>query len=96
MGRNWDFAKEQGRKQRLDAALLQHQGNAFENGIEVPLNPPLFSHDATMQSYFSKAWSRVSQNEIDRHLGIAKTPQGNDLVSKIRSLRECHFQSSRG
>ncbi|PMG63009.1 MULTISPECIES: hypothetical protein [Vibrio] len=91
MGRNWDFAKQRGRKQRLDAEL-----NAFENGIEVPLNPPLFSHDATMQSYFSKAWSRVSQNEIDRHLGIAKTPQGNDLVSKIRSLRECHFQSSRG
>lgn len=91
MGRNWDFAKQRGRKQRLDAEL-----NAFENGIEVPLNPPLFSHDATMQSYFSKAWNRVSQNEIDRHLGIAKTPQGNDLVSKIRSLRECHFQSSRG
>lgn len=91
MGRNWDFAKQRGREQRLDAEL-----NAFENDIEVPLNPPLFSHDATMQSYFSKAWSRVSQNEIDRHLGIAKTPQGNDLVSKIRSLRECHFQSSRG
>lgn len=91
MGRNWDFAKQRGRTQRLDAEL-----KAVQTGVEVPLNPPLFSHDATMQSYFSKAWSRVSQNEIDRHLGIAKAPQGNDLVSKIRSLRECHFQSSRG
>ncbi|MFA0113774.1 hypothetical protein AB4407_08805 [Vibrio sp. 10N.261.46.E11] len=91
MGRNWNFAKQRGREQRLDAEL-----KAFQTGVEVPLTPPLFSHDATMQSYFSKAWSRVSQCEINRHLGIAKMPQGNGLVSKIRSLRECHFQLSRG
>lgn len=91
MGSNWDFSKQQGRKQRLEAEL-----NAVKSGVNVPLTPPLFSHDATMQAYFSEAWSRVSQNEINRHLGITKMPQGNDLVSKIRSLRECHFHSSRG
>lgn len=91
MGRNWEYSKQQGRKKRLDAEM-----QAFKHGVPVPSVPPLFSHDATMQSYFEKAWTRVSQSEINRHLVLAKTPEGNDLVSKIRSFRECHFHSSRG
>ncbi|MEZ8102130.1 hypothetical protein [Vibrio bivalvicida] len=89
MGRNWDYSKEQGRKQRLAAELT-----ACNGGAPVPLIPPLFSHDATMQSYFNTAWHRVSQCEINRYLGLAKTPQGTDLISKIRSLKECHFSQS--
>ncbi|GLQ73277.1 hypothetical protein [Vibrio penaeicida] len=91
MGRNWDYAKQRGREQRLEA-----ESKAIETGVKAPLTPPLFSHDATLQSYFSKAWHRTSQQEINRHLGLVETPQGNDLISKIRSLKECHFQSSRG
>ncbi len=91
MGRNWDYSKQKGREMRLDAEL-----NALQTGVNVPLKPPLFSHDATMQSYFEKAWHRVSKNEIQLYVGAVSIPQGNDGLQKIRSLRECHFQSSRG
>ncbi len=88
MGKNWDYSKQRGREKRLEAEL-----NAQQNGVPVPATQPLFSHDATMQKYFETAWLRVSQNEINRHLGIAKTPEGTDLISKIRSLKACHFPS---
>ncbi|PMS49924.1 hypothetical protein [Vibrio parahaemolyticus] len=83
---NWQFAQVKGKEMRLEAELIAHKG-----GAPVPRNPPLFSHDATLQSYFNKAWQRVSQCNINRHLGLAETPQGTDLIAKIRSLKQCHF-----
>lgn len=73
---------------RLDAEL-----SASINRSTSILTPPLFSHDATLQLCFVNAWHRVSQCEINRHLGLAVTPQGTDLISKVRSLRACHFHS---
>ncbi|MGD8172155.1 hypothetical protein ACQEXU_10875 [Vibrio sp. TRT 21S02] len=86
---NWEYAQKRGREKRLEAEL-----NAYKTGSPVPSAPPLFSHDATLQKYFNMAWQRVTQNEIERHLGLAKTPQGTDLISKIRSLKQCHFSQS--
>ncbi len=86
--KNKEFAVKMGRIKRLEAEM-----NAHKNGVPVPSCPPLFSHDTTLQNRFNYAWNGVSQNEINRHLGIAKTPEGTDLISKIRSLKECHFPS---
>ncbi|ENM4022565.1 hypothetical protein DDN27_003434 [Vibrio cholerae] len=92
MGRqyNWQFAKQQGKAKRLEAEM-----NALTKGVPVPAKPPLFSHDATLQSHFNIAWQRVSQCEINRHLGIATTSEGNDLIAKIRNFKQCHLHSSR-
>lgn len=87
MGRNWDYSKQKGREKRLEAEL-----NALHGGEPVPENPPLFSHDATMQSYFEKSWNRVTPTEINLHLGRSKAPKGNTLFSKIRSLRHEHLE----
>ncbi len=84
---NRDFAKQRGREKRLDAEL-----NAYKYGEPVPSVPPLFSHDATLQSYFSHAWQNVTQCEINRHIGVAHTPEGTDLIAKIRSFKQCHFR----
>lgn len=86
---NWQYAQKKGREMRLDAELI-----AYQRGAPAPTTPPLFSHDATLQSNFAKAWQRVSQCDIHRHLGLAKTPQGTDLIAKIRSLKQCHFSPS--
>lgn len=85
--KNWELAKQRGRKMRLDAELAAHQ-----SGEPVSTTPPLFSHDPTIQYYFNEAWRRVTPCEIHRHLGIAKTSQGNDLLQKIRNFRLCHLQ----
>ncbi|WNJ96555.1 hypothetical protein RND59_05520 [Vibrio ruber] len=91
MGRNWEWSKQRGREKRLEAERL-----AFTNGIPAPSTPPFHSYDATMQSYFNHGWHSVTQCDIRLHLGIAKTPEGTDLIQKIRSLRQClhHSQHS--
>lgn len=65
MGRqyNWQFAKQQGKAKRLEAEM-----NALNQGVPVPVKPPLFSHDATLQSYFNTAWRNVSISDIKRHV----------------------------
>ncbi|SHF87843.1 hypothetical protein [Vibrio gazogenes] len=90
MGRlyNWQFAKQQGKAKRLEAEM-----NALTKGVPVPAKPPLFSHDATLQSHFNIAWQRVSQCEINMHVGKARTPQASDLIENIKEFRECHFPS---
>lgn len=65
---NRDFAKQRGREKRLDAEL-----NAYKHGEPVPSVPPLFSHDATLQSYFNKAWHRVNPTDIQRHIFESKS-----------------------
>jgi hypothetical protein len=88
MGKNWDWSFEQGKRQRLAAEQM-----AYQHGVYVPNTLPLHSHDSTMQSYFRKGWFSVSVVDIRIHLGLAKTPQGTDLIQKIRELRSCHFHS---
>jgi hypothetical protein len=87
MGRNWDFSKQQGREDRLKAEC-----HAYQTGASVPACAPFFSHCATMQAYFVLGWNGVSAYDIRRALGIATTPQGTDLIQKIRSLKQCHFR----
>ncbi|HDZ3731973.1 TPA: hypothetical protein ACK21Z_003175 [Vibrio harveyi] len=84
--KNWEYAKIRGRQSRLEAEL-----NAHQTGAPVPSSPPLFSHDATIQSNFNKAWNEVLDCDVTLFLRTAKTSQGVDLVSKIRNFRECHF-----
>ncbi|MDA0126498.1 hypothetical protein OH458_00205 [Vibrio sp. MarTm2] len=60
---NWQFAQVKGKEMRLEAELIAHKG-----GAPVPRNAPLFSHDATLQSYFDKAWRNVHISAIKRHV----------------------------
>jgi|GEM_PF-4456922 len=84
MGKNWEFSKQQGRKQRLNAELAAH------NKLAHDTEPPLFSHCGTMQYYFERAWHNVSQCDINLHLNQHLVPSGTDRQSKLRSLRTCH------
>ncbi|WP_258188204.1 hypothetical protein [Vibrio splendidus] len=43
MGRNWDWAFQQGKEKRLELELL-----AYRHHSAKPRRPPLYSHDATM------------------------------------------------
>ncbi|XDF79187.1 hypothetical protein AAFX60_018685 [Aliivibrio fischeri] len=87
MGANWEYSKTKGREMRLEAEL-----RFATTGEPVPTAPPLFSHDATMQSLFSKAWNRVTPVDIRVHCqkDVPIQPKG-DRLSKLRSLRKCHF-----
>ena len=67
---NRDYAKQKGKQKRLEAELAAHQ-----SGTAVPSKPPLFSHDATLQSYFNKAWHYVHPSAIRRHI-YESTRQG--------------------
>lgn len=60
---NWQFAQQRGKEKRLFAELDAYKGNAPH-----PSAPPLFSHDATLQSYFNKGWQSVHISDIKRHL----------------------------
>ncbi len=86
MGRlyNWQYAKQRGKEKRLEAEM-----NAHKNGVPVPSEPPLFSHDTTLQSCFNKAWKKVSPCEIRRHLGVANSKAATDLIAKIRRIQPC-------
>lgn len=86
MGANWDYSKTKGREMRLEAEL-----RFATTGEPVPTTSPLFSHDATLQSYFSKAWNRVTPVDIRVHCqkDVPIQTQG-DRLSKLRSLRQCH------
>lgn len=86
MGRNWQFAKQKGKEYRLSA-----EREAALKGQAAPSRPPLFSRDATIQSYFEKAWYRVSLNDIRRHIETVTPPRGVDAIAKLRSLRHEHF-----
>ncbi|MFN1515299.1 hypothetical protein [Vibrio owensii] len=84
--KNAEYAQRRGKQKRLDAESIAAKG-----GDLVPSSPPLFSHDATLQSYFNKGWNGVSACDVSMHLRETKTPKGADLVSQIRNFRECHF-----
>lgn len=86
MGRNWDWAYQQGKEQRLEAELSATCNNA------TVCTPTLFSHDPTINSYFFKGWHSVTQCEINTH--TSKTPPPPSMVerlSKLKELRQCHF-----
>lgn len=88
--KNADFAQQKGREKRLEL-----EAQAWKKGMPAPSKPLLFSHDATLQSYFNKGWHSVTPCDVRLHLGIAKTEAGTDLISKIRRFRECLSQSPR-
>ncbi|MCS0442129.1 hypothetical protein ND898_19155 [Vibrio diabolicus] len=85
--KNSEYASIRGREKRLDAEKKAHK-----DGVPVPSQPPLFSHDATLQSYFNAAWNSVTPCDISMHLRETKTTEGADLVSKIRNFKACHFR----
>lgn len=86
MGKNWNWSRQRGKEQRLKAEY-----DAAYHGGSVPTQPPLHSHDATMQSHFNKGWYRVNQHEINVHTGKAPPiPKGSGLA-KLRSIKQCHF-----
>ncbi|EOA9033310.1 hypothetical protein [Vibrio harveyi] len=84
--KNIEYARIRGREKRLEAEKKAH-----ETGEPVPSIPPLFSHDATIQSAFNHAWNDVPACEVLLFLRTAKTSQGVDLVAKIRNFRQWHF-----
>ncbi|EJV0369640.1 hypothetical protein N5280_002487 [Vibrio vulnificus] len=84
--KNAEFAQQKGREKRLEL-----EAQAWKKGMPAPRKPPLFSHDATLQSYFNKGWHSVTPCDVRLHLGIAKTDAGTDLISKIRRFKQCHF-----
>ncbi|EOW9250927.1 TPA: hypothetical protein AB5D21_003776 [Vibrio cholerae] len=88
--KNADFAQQKGREKRLEL-----EAQAWKKGMPAPSKPLLFSHDATLQSYFNKGWHSVTPCDVRLHLGIAKTDVGTDLIGKIRRFRECLSQSPR-
>lgn len=88
--KNTEYAQRRGKQKRLDAEMESHKSTGLSS--MVPVEPPLFSHDATLQSYFNKGWNGVTACDIAMHLREATTTEGADLVSKIRSFRQCHFQ----
>lgn len=92
--KNSEFAYAKGREMRLAAELQRHQltGAAAMAPLERTF---LFSHDATLQSFFNKGWSSVTACEVRLHLGIDKPESGADLLSKIRRFRKCLSQSQR-
>ena len=85
--KNTEYAQRRGKQKRLDAERIYSEG-----GRPVPPSPPLFSHDATLQSYFNKGWSGVTACDISMHLRETTATEGADLISKIRNFRQCHFQ----
>ena len=85
--KNSEYASIRGREKRLDA-----EQSAHHEGVPVPSQPPLFSHDATLQDYFNKGWNGVSACDISMHLRGTKTTQGADLLSQIRNFKACHFR----
>ncbi|EOG1474707.1 hypothetical protein ACK3GY_002104 [Vibrio parahaemolyticus] len=85
--KNIEYAQRRGKQKRLDAEQIAHSGGEF-----VPSSPPLFSHDATLQSYFNKGWNGVTACDISMHLRETKTTEGADLVSEIRNFKACHFR----
>ncbi|EJI1278781.1 hypothetical protein Q8E21_001944 [Vibrio vulnificus] len=88
--KNSEFAYAKGREMRLLAELQRHQLTGAAAMAPLDRNV-LFSHDATLQSYFNKGWQSVTPCDVRLHLGIAKTDAGTDLISKIRRFKQCHF-----
>ncbi len=91
--KNSEFAYAKGREMRLAAEKESHEFAGLSS--MVPIKPPLFSHDATLQIRFENVWNSVTACEVRVHLGIAKTDVGTDLIGKIRRFRECLSQSPR-
>ncbi len=84
MGANYKYAYQKGKEWRLKAEL-----NAKELSQPVPSTPPLFSHDATMQSYFNHGWKSVTAVEITRHLYQHNPNPNNPVEIRLRSFRLC-------
>lgn len=87
MGRNWDWSYQRGIERRLE---LEEQ--AYRNGAEVSRQPPLHSHDSTMQCYFNRGWHSVTSVDIQLHLGLVKAPTSQSPLDKLKEIKACHFQ----
>ncbi|HBC3857198.1 TPA: hypothetical protein KD866_002578 [Vibrio parahaemolyticus] len=88
--KNSEYAFRRGKQKRLDAEKESHEQTGLSS--LVPVEPPLFSHDATLQCYFNRGWNSVTPCDISMHLRVTKTTEGADLVSKIRNFKACHFR----
>ncbi|MCB5226159.1 hypothetical protein JAO78_004955 [Alishewanella sp. 16-MA] len=81
MGRNWDWSFNHGKQRRLEAEIL-----AQKAGTTVS-QPPLHSHDGTMQSQFEKGWHSVTPVEI-QHAIMPPTPSIGEALRQNKRLRD--------
>lgn len=86
MGANWQYALKRGREKRLDAEL-----EASRCGKLASSSPPLFSHDATIQSYFNRGWHSVDHVDVAIHIGTIKLNPSADLLQKIQDFKHEHL-----
>lgn len=94
MGSNWKWSQRRGKQLRLEAEYRAHFYHE-----PVPTQPPLHSHDATLQSYFNRGWNSVTQSEIYRHTNQAPPmPKQTSGLQHIAALKHqlrkqsCHSQ----
>lgn len=78
MGQNWEWSFKHGKQRRLEAEVL-----AQKSGTTVS-QPPLHSHDGTMQSQFEKGWHSVTPVEIQRAINPPPANLGDVLRQNTR------------
>lgn len=81
MGKNWQWSFSLGKQRRLEAEALAHKA-----GTTVS-QPPLHSHDGTMQSQFEKGWHSVTPVEIQRAI-MPPPPSIGDALRQNKRLRD--------